>query len=94
MIEIRTLQDYFGAYRIHGYCPCCQRHQVLPLGRYIAEFGGSYPLGDLVQRLRCRACGRRGIEIRISYAAVGGYAHGGGGASPGAPGAEVVPLFR
>ena len=68
-----TLSDFpADRFAIHAYCGC-GHDAALP----IATMPQHTTIDALRGRLRCLACGSRGVRISIIWTAAGGYAHSG-----------------
>jgi len=68
-----TLDDFpAGAFTILVFCDACEHRS--PLDRSKVPDGMS--VQNLVQVLRCSACGARKASIRIVYTGAGGFEYG------------------
>ncbi len=56
---------------ISAWCEGCGRYREPSLALLIARLGAATPVGVAGRRLRCRACGRRSIDIRPRYPSLG-----------------------
>jgi hypothetical protein len=71
-----TLADFPpDRFAIHAYCECGHDAKI-----DLERLPSTLAIDTLRARLRCAACGRRDVSIRIGWTAAGGFAHSAGAA--------------